>query len=72
MAGRREACSLDRTQPIRLLPALLRSTRMLPGGPNDAYRSQKAVETKGHLGNVGLRKAGNRDLTKLREWLKPG
>ena len=30
-----------------------RSTTTLPEGPNDAYRSQKSVETGGHLGSVG-------------------
>jgi Transposase DDE domain group 1 len=35
------------------LPAVLRSSRTLPGGQNDAYRSQKVVETQDHPGNVG-------------------
>jgi hypothetical protein len=34
-------------------PAVLRSSRTLPGGQNDAYRSQKTVMVGGHLGNVG-------------------
>jgi hypothetical protein len=35
------------------LPAVLRSSRTLPGGQNDAYRSQKTVKVDDHLGNVG-------------------
>ena len=35
------------------LPAVLRSSRTLPGGQNDAYRSQKTAKVDGHLGNVG-------------------
>src|SRR5215472_10593732 len=35
------------------LPSVPRSSRTLPGGQNDAYRSQKMVETQDHLGNVG-------------------
>ena len=39
------------------LPALLRSSRILSGRQDDAYRSQKTVKVDGHLGNVGMNKA---------------
>ena len=48
---------LGRAEGLRTaetLPAVVRSSRTLPGGQNDAYRSQKTVKVGGHLGNVGL------------------
>ena len=37
----------------------LRSARALPGGKNDAYRSQKAVKTGSYLGDVGATRRGD-------------
>src|SRR6516162_674582 len=50
------------------LPAVLRSSRILPGGQNDAYRSQKTVKVDGHLGNAG---SGRMPLTSCRRRQKP-
>jgi hypothetical protein len=56
------------SRPVAVLLRLLRRIRRphrcnapgsaeivqtLPGGQNDAYRSQKTVKVDGHLGNVG-------------------
>jgi hypothetical protein len=45
-------CLASGDHTIAALPMTLRSTTIFSAGPNGAYRSQEALGTQGHLGNV--------------------